>query len=512
MELGPDVVEVVKLVPAARSAASLGHSHSIDSALADLVDNAIDANAQHVSIDFLLDGGTLSCIQVRDDGRGMLPEFLKESMRLGVAREYLSASLGHFGVGLKVASLSQAKQFMVVSRAESGDYCGARISTASFEQDYSVEILARDFSAAIFAATRVWGPGNTGTIVEWTGIRSALNSGSSKERDGWLSQRIDHLSVHLGLVYHRLLARNAISIAIGVFDRSTRSGGVPRPVIPFDPFSYRTSSDPAYPRVLRGHLSDVLSVDVGCHVLPAHGESANFRLKGRPGSEWQGLYFYRNDRLIQVGGWDQIVPPSPTLQLARVEIDVPAELLRHVGMSAEKNSVALSPSLMAAIRDSRDVEAGIDFDAYLSSARDVYANSRKRPFTRKPLLPLGRGFDSVLAEKMCEAVGTRPGEEPVDIVWSRLSDGQIFDVDLANRTIRLSDQYRPLLAPTLPGKSSGEEDAPLLKVLLFLLTQEHFAGSRLGPKERDDLEIWNLAMKVAADRIEQQTKDGFYDN
>lgn len=512
MELGPDVVEVVKLVPAARSAASLGHSHSIESALADLVDNAIDANAKQVSIAFLQDAGTISSIQVRDDGRGMPADVLKESMRLGVEREYSSVSLGHFGVGLKVASLSQARSFIVVSRAKDAAYCGARISTASFEQDYSVDILSRDYSASVFAATRDWGPGSTGTIVEWTGIRSALNSGSRKERDAWLNQTIEDLAIHLGVVYHRLIMRHAISIVIGVFDRSTRSGGAPRPVVAFDPFSYRTSSDPDYPRVLSGNVNETLKVDVGCHILPAHGESANFRLKGKPGSEWQGLYFYRNDRLIQVGGWDQIVPPSPTLQLARAEIDISAELLGHVGMSAEKNSVALSPALMAAIRESHDSEEEITFDTYLSSARDVYANSRKRPFRRKPLLPLGRGFDSVLAAEMSEAVGTRPGEEPVNITWSRLSDGQVFDLDLVNRTIRLSDQYRPLLAPTLPGRSSGEDDAPLLKVLIFLLTQEHFAGSRLGPKERDDVDIWNLAMKVAADRIEQQTKDGFYDN
>src|SRR3954470_6898106 len=80
--------------------------YDLPSAVADLIDNAIDANATNVAVDIVADGA-VSWLRVSDDGVGMSSARLDEAMRYGTHADYRSKSLGHFGLGLKTASLSQ---------------------------------------------------------------------------------------------------------------------------------------------------------------------------------------------------------------------------------------------------------------------------------------------------------------------------------------------------------------------------------------------------------------------
>src|SRR5258706_2365036 len=90
--------------------------YSLESALADLIDNSISARARHVDIEFRpFDDPYVAVI---DDGEGMLPEELDTAMRHGsqspldVRQEH---DLGRYGLGLKTASLSQCKQLTVIT-------------------------------------------------------------------------------------------------------------------------------------------------------------------------------------------------------------------------------------------------------------------------------------------------------------------------------------------------------------------------------------------------------------
>lgn len=504
-----EVLEVVQLPPRARTVASLGHAHSLESALADIVDNAIDANATKVTVRFLQEHSMTVALEIQDNGDGMDPISMREAMRLGSERHYSASALGHFGVGLKVASLSQAEELVVASRKAGSQYCGARIKSHSFEQDYSVDILTSAFAASLLASTRNWNAGDSGTIVEWRTMRAVSSNETPKRHEQWLHDQVNSAAVHFGIVYHRLLARGLVSIDIEIVDRSTRAGGVPRAVVPIDPFKYRSSGDPAFPLVLQANLG-THSFALGAHILPAHGESANFRLLGKPGSTWQGIYFYRNNRLVQIGGWGHIEQSRPDLQLARVEIDVDQRWMAHIGMSAEKNSISLTPAFEAAIRSSRDSDGGLTFANYISRARQTYASSKSRGYSRQPLFALGTGFDVDIAATLEAEVGSRAGELPVNIRWKRMLTNDVFEIDRDNMTILLNDQYRPVLAPAIPGAASGENDAPVVKVLVFLLAQDLFAGARLGPKERDEIEVWNHVLRVAADKIVSDTHGGVY--
>src|SRR5581483_5060272 len=106
-----------ELVPSARrlinSLRDLGYDFA--QAVADLVDNSIEAGASRVNIDVEFEGDD-SWVRITDDGKGMSPEELREAMRYGAEREYHDDDLGKFGLGLKTASMSQCQRLSVATR------------------------------------------------------------------------------------------------------------------------------------------------------------------------------------------------------------------------------------------------------------------------------------------------------------------------------------------------------------------------------------------------------------
>src|SRR5436309_10000514 len=85
-------------------------------AVADLVDNSLEAGATHVDVVIEFDGSN-SSVRITDNGEGMSTASLKEAMRFGSEREYSDEDLGKFGLGLKTASLSQCRKLIVASRS-----------------------------------------------------------------------------------------------------------------------------------------------------------------------------------------------------------------------------------------------------------------------------------------------------------------------------------------------------------------------------------------------------------
>src|SRR5690606_35195873 len=100
--------------------------YSLETAIADLIDNSISAGAD--VIDIVCDvSGKHPVVVIIDNGRGMTGDELLAAMRHGTdspKRCRLPQDLGRFGLGLKTASFSQCRSLTVVSARE-GVTCGA---------------------------------------------------------------------------------------------------------------------------------------------------------------------------------------------------------------------------------------------------------------------------------------------------------------------------------------------------------------------------------------------------
>lgn len=94
-------------------------------AIADLVDNSIDAEAQHISVR-VQQRSNQPVISIADDGVGMPADILDQAMRLGsLTTRDLNSDLGKFGMGLVTASLSIARRCHVITRTEEGCWSSA---------------------------------------------------------------------------------------------------------------------------------------------------------------------------------------------------------------------------------------------------------------------------------------------------------------------------------------------------------------------------------------------------
>ena len=102
---------------------AIGLNYALEAAIADLVDNSIDAGAPHVLVRFVRRGARLVSLCVVDNGHGMRDAELEHAMALGKRRDYEASDLGHFGLGLKAASLGQARSLTVISRSKGSSAC-----------------------------------------------------------------------------------------------------------------------------------------------------------------------------------------------------------------------------------------------------------------------------------------------------------------------------------------------------------------------------------------------------
>jgi DNA mismatch repair ATPase MutL len=111
---------------------SLGYS--FETAIADLIDNSVSANASR--IDILLTPTENPQLIIFDNGCGMTANELEEALRFGARsplEERKENDLGRFGLGLKSASLSQCRKLIVASKKDN------RISCCSWDLDYIVD-------------------------------------------------------------------------------------------------------------------------------------------------------------------------------------------------------------------------------------------------------------------------------------------------------------------------------------------------------------------------------------
>jgi hypothetical protein len=494
-------VHVVEMDPAL--ATTIGLHHTVATAVADLVDNALDATAATVRIRILLDGSAPVGLQVIDDGRGMDATALDRAMRYSGTREYRSSDLGHFGVGLKAASLSQADTVLVCSRAYGATPVGRRLQRAG---DRQAPLVGRIQSAAAEERLDAAGVGTspgTGTVVEWRDVRSFPSTSDPEEKRRWLEGTVREVRTHLGLVLHRILATGVPVVTVDTWDIVGGRAGPARAVTAIDPFGYQRSGDWDFPEELSLVLPDgsepVIAV---AHIWPPGSQDQGFKIGGRPGEASQGFFVYRNDRLMQVGGWSGLWGPRPDWALARVALDLTAGAPKHVTINPEKSGITFSSDLRRALEGATCRISRLDLAGYLARAAGEDRRSRSR--TRHPvrLVEPRSGMPASVLDAYRDTVEFDPSFPGVDIRWRTLPADQVFDVDVDGRVLTLNLRHRQVL---VGHRSLDPDDAPVLKVLFHLLLGGHFAGFYLGDRDKREIAAWQALLLAAVDAQSEET-------
>jgi len=313
--------------------------------------------------------------------------------------------------------------------------------------------------------------------------------------EGWLQNTLTALAQHLGLVFHRFLERSTIEISLDVEDADLGSSGPPNPVHPLNPLGYTRTGAPGFPCDIGGLLGGH-PIHLVAHVWPGRSELPQFRLPGKPPSDFQGFYFYRNDRLIQAGGWNGLELKDRRLQLARVSVDLTDELLatKAFHMNPEKTRVETGPDFASAVDEARSAE-GTTFRSFLDAALAAHKEASRRVRNRERVAPPGKGFAPLLRKAIGSELEFIPGEEPIDIRWVDLPWEVFVDIDRAQRVIELNQRYRSSI---IGDRKAGLNDAAVVKALVYLLMQNVFRGAFWGSKDKDNIELWQSVLIAAA--------------
>ena len=224
-------------------------------ALAELVDNSIDARARFVDL-LLMDrreqtqsGQSVSVVRriaVMDDGHGMTPEDLQLSLRRGGRPTDLSAPsrrIGKYGVGLPTASLSQCKRVDVWSWQDGiesawhtyldvDDVLSGRTTGLLFPERKSVETVWLEHCREDLANSL------SGTLVVW----------SQMDQVDWRTSNntMERVEEVVGRIYRYFLQRNELSILMQSFNVDDRTQSEPRVVRPNDPLYLMSGTPPPH--------------------------------------------------------------------------------------------------------------------------------------------------------------------------------------------------------------------------------------------------------------------------
>jgi hypothetical protein len=480
----------VELPPDPSTLASLGRNHSLETALADLVDNSVDAEATDVLIRFVREGNRLVGLYVVDNGNGIAPETIDIAMTIGGQRRYTGNDLGRFGLGLKAASFSQAGSLTVLSRTSGPRVVGRRWLLDGDRSGFHCDTVPGSFATT--ELDRAWPVPRreAGTVVRWDRVHGFPAFNNSEHVDEFLSRTISHLQGHLGLMFHRLLAAGRVRILIDVEDTAEGSG-VASTVAPLDPFAYPNTL-PGWPKDLTATLG-ATTVALHCHLWPGRSNLPQYRLAGGP-EQRQGLYFYRRNRLLHAGGWEGIHAPDKKLQLARVSIDIDDDTHGLFRMNPEKSRVSAGPDFAVLVNAARAAD-GTTIATYLKVAEATWTTSNQRTTARRAaVFPPGRGLHPAVSREIRDELPQR-NDEPLHLLWRSFTGDEFFQIDRSNRTLWLNQAYRRAL---LGGRRGGLNDLPLVKTLMFLLTEQVFEGAHLGARDKDNIELWQEILTAAA--------------
>ncbi|WCP73539.1 ATP-binding protein [Sphingomonas hankookensis] len=462
--------------------------YELPAAIADIIDNSIDAQATRVEITFFRNDHEITAVTIADDGRGMDMAALRTGMQFAGRTEHDSGDLGTYGMGLKSASFSQSKTMTVISR-QSGNVVASRWSVEAIDNDWRCDVLDPVQSGTVFDDLCLRGKSPaSGTLVIWERLDRLVVAQHADALDEFLSTAMPRLEAHLGLTFHRFLESGALSIAI-VVRHERRALALPRPVRPHSPFRYPNPGASGWPKTLDCELPGLGSLALETHIWPAGSAADGFLLGSRKGVEFQGFYFYRNNRLIQTGGWNGVVKgdQDSELLLARVAVELPPV---GIDVNVQKSALQVTASQAQALLAASDGD--IVLEDYLEAARAAYRASRRseRGPVTAPAVP-GAGIAMRVRRAAHKRIAGDEEAEEVGFAWEKLDDGQVFDIDLTDMNIVLNREYRHEI---LDGASASAADAPLVKLLLFQLYKDDFARHRSSRKLREHINLTNALL------------------
>jgi hypothetical protein len=319
--------------------------YTMSSAVSDILDNSITANAKNIEI-YSLPGLQESNISIVDDGDGMSLDELIHNMKIGCkdpSDERNRGDLGRFGSGMKTASFSQARKLTVISKKAGEPIFAAvwDIDRIENENTWCLEILDEN-EINSHPLLLLNDQKECGTQVIWEKLSCLNKTNHSLDDETIMASNLSDLGDYISLHFHKFMdGKNKRKFTIN----NSQLQGI-------DPFMTRS---PGYQEGRSEKLRCKGGyIEINTHVLPHFKRMEANPLKRLGGANGivqnQGLYIYRENRLINAGGWLGLAKTSQLGALARVEVNVPSSLDQEWATDVKKASLQLPPRIKKELR------------------------------------------------------------------------------------------------------------------------------------------------------------------
>lgn len=186
-------------------------------ALAELIDNAVQASAERIDIVFGFDGGnTPTKLAIVDNGHGMEQQMVRASLIWGAGtRAENRDGFGKYGYGLPSASVSQCRRVTVYSKTPDGEWHRAyldidEIKRGEWTKGHQIETPEAvaeeppDFVIDFLKKQKRWSKFKHGTVIVWDN----LDRVRPKRRETLLA----NLLTDLGVIYRNYLTDTPVTV------------------------------------------------------------------------------------------------------------------------------------------------------------------------------------------------------------------------------------------------------------------------------------------------------------
>lgn len=317
--------------------------YSFTAAIGDLIDNSIAAQATKIDIIFAVINGRALFV-LADNGCGMSEEELAANMVIGCKDPDLTrekGDLGRFGSGLKTASFSQAKILTVLSWKKPDSRSAARWDTEKVRvsNSWNLELLD-DLEINQLPLINDIPIENSGTVVIWDDMTCVDYSAGDSTVPHQITKLCKEAENFISLYFHRFIS-SRISL--------TLNG---RRLSPLDPFMRDITGYQEGPsQELRSKKGKLV---IQSHILPRIANLSYEQLDRYGGAKYitqhQGLFIYRDKRLILEGGWFGVSNPHELSNIVRIQIDIPVTMDDEWETDVRKSRLKIPPKVKQVLK------------------------------------------------------------------------------------------------------------------------------------------------------------------
>lgn len=348
----------VESIPdAVRVTEGLRHTgYTPETAIADLIDNSIAADATEIGVRLSRGFDNTYTVWIGDNGCGMDEATLIRAMQYGSSRELARNKLSVYGLGMKMASTSFSSRFTVVTREKKGKAYSATYDLIEMkDHPWSFEV-GEATEEQILALNETANSGS-GSVVIWENANFNISEQNPKKKRmvGKPKNLDKDIESYLGLVFHKFMdspGDTGSSLEIKV------NGNRVTPFNPVHPDFLDKEWVPIVDKFtieveINGQTEEVP------YVLTTYKINGDLDTPNKPGAleasrmgmPTQGIYPYREGRILQKPDWLNVISFHPDWNTMRVTLDLDPRLDGIIRTDVKKSGIALTDEMWEELKN-----------------------------------------------------------------------------------------------------------------------------------------------------------------